>query len=102
MNGLKLKYKTHNTTYIKITALSVKIYSGYVVILHLIIKKIRREKMLDNCNDVLTVKELKEVLRIGFNKVYELIKNGDIKSIRVGNKIIVPKTAVLEYLQTAA
>ena len=28
--------------------------------------------MLDNYNDVLTVKELKEVLRIGFNKAYEL------------------------------
>lgn len=58
--------------------------------------------MLDNYNDVLTTKELKEVLRIGFNKVYELLKNGDIKSLRVGNKIIIPKTAVLEYLQTAA
>lgn len=58
--------------------------------------------MLDNYNDVLTTKELKEVLRIGFNKVYELLKNGKIKSLRVGNKIIIPKSAVLEYLQSAA
>lgn len=58
--------------------------------------------MLDNYNDVLTVKELKEVLRIGFNKVYELLKDGKIKSLRVGNKIIIPKSAVLEYLQSAA
>lgn len=59
-------------------------------------------KMLDNYNDVLTTKELKEILRIGFNKVYELLKNGKIKSLRVGNKIIIPKSAVLEYLQSAA
>lgn len=58
--------------------------------------------MLENYNDVLTPKDLKEILRIGFNKVYDLLKNGDIKSLRVGNKIIIPKTAVLEYLQTAA
>ena len=58
--------------------------------------------MLDNYNDVLTVIELKEVLRIGFNKAYELLNNGDIKSLRIGHKIIIPKTAVIEYLSTAA
>lgn len=58
--------------------------------------------MLENYRDVLTVKELKEVLRIGFNRAYDLLKNGDIKSLRVGNKIIIPKTAVIEYLSTAA
>lgn len=58
--------------------------------------------MLENYRDVLTVKELKEVLRIGFNRAYDLLKNGDIKSLRVGNKIIIPKTAVLEYLSNAA
>lgn len=58
--------------------------------------------MLENYKDVLTPRELKEVLRIGFNKVYDLLKKGDIKSLRVGNKIIIPKTAVLKYLQSAA
>lgn len=58
--------------------------------------------MLDNYADVLTPKELKEVLRIGFNKVYELLNNGDIKSLRVGTKIRIPKSAVIEYLQSAA
>lgn len=58
--------------------------------------------MLENYKDVLTVKETKEILRIGFNKVYELLKNGDIRSLRIGKKIIIPKTAVVEYLQTAA
>ena len=41
--------------------------------------------MLTNYNDVLTVKELKDILRIGFNKTYELLKKGDIKSLRVGH-----------------
>ena len=58
--------------------------------------------MLTNYNDVLTVKELKDILRIGLNKTYELLNKGDIKSLRVGHKIIIPKTAVIEYLSTAA
>lgn len=58
--------------------------------------------MLENYKDVLTPRELKEILRIGFNSIYKLLKKGDIKSLKIGNKIIIPKTAVLEYLQTAA
>lgn len=57
--------------------------------------------MLENYRDVLTPRELKDILRIGFNKVYDLLKNGDIKSLKIGNKIIIPKTAVIEYLSTA-
>ncbi len=48
--------------------------------------------------DVLTVKDVIRLLRIGKNSAYELIKKGAIGSIRAGNKIIVPKTCLIEFL----
>lgn len=56
--------------------------------------------MFDNYADVMTVDELKEVLRIGRNAAYELIKNGSIKHIRVGKKILIPKQNVIDFLQS--
>jgi len=41
--------------------------------------------------DVLTPENLKEILHIGMNKVYELLQNGEIKSIRVGTKYRITK-----------
>lgn len=58
--------------------------------------------MLENYKDVLTPRELKDILRIGYNSVYALLKKGDIKSLKIGNKIIIPKTAVIEFLENAA
>lgn len=58
--------------------------------------------MLENYGDVLTPRELKEVLRIGFNKVYDLLKKGDIKSLKIGSKIIIPKIEVVKFLEKAA
>ena len=55
--------------------------------------------MLDNYKDVLTTKELQAVLPIGRSLIYKLLKNGSIKSIRVGTRIIIPKQAVIDFLQ---
>lgn len=38
------------------------------------------------------------VLCIGRNTAYELVRSGQIRSIRVGRNIRVPKEAVAEYL----
>lgn len=54
--------------------------------------------MLENCNDILTVKDLCALLPIGRSKIYELLKNGTIKSVRIGTKIIIPKQNILEFL----
>ena len=54
--------------------------------------------MFKNEKDILTVPDVIRLLRIGKNTVYDLIKNGKIKSIRQGKKIIVPKVCLIEYL----
>ena len=54
--------------------------------------------MLEKYNDTLKVKELCEVLNIGENKAYELLKTKTIYSIRCGRKYIIPKISVINYL----
>lgn len=46
---------------------------------------------------LLTVEEVAERLRIGRTKAYELVKDGEIESVRIGRLRRVPKAAVDEY-----
>ncbi|MGB8267170.1 MAG: helix-turn-helix domain-containing protein [Candidatus Velthaea sp.] len=48
--------------------------------------------------EILTPRELIEFLPIGRNAVYDALKTGAIKSIRVGQKFLVAKAAVREFL----
>lgn len=45
-----------------------------------------------------TVEEAAEILGIGRNLAYEGVKNGDIPSIRIGKRIVVPKAALKKKL----
>ena len=55
--------------------------------------------MLNKYNDILTVEELCEVLRIGKNTAYKLLKSGEIKSIKIGKVYKIPKKSVRKYLE---
>ena len=48
---------------------------------------------------VLSVDELTEILGIGRNTAYDLIRCGRIRSVRIGHKIRIPKDSLLEFLQ---
>ena len=60
-----------------------------------------KEEMFNSYPDVLEVEEVQEMLRIGRNAIYKLLKKGDIKSLRVGKKYIIPKISVINFLTTA-
>ena len=47
---------------------------------------------------VLSVPELAEVLHIGRNAAYELVKSGQIRCVRIGRNIRIPQSALLDYL----
>jgi len=47
---------------------------------------------------VLQVKDLQKILSISHNTAYALIRSGEIRSIRIGRKYIIPKDAVVQYL----
>jgi len=54
--------------------------------------------MFENYSDVVTVEQLSEMLKIGRNTAYELVRANIIPSVRVGRGIRIPKTAIITYL----
>lgn len=58
-------------------------------------------KMFENYNDVLTVNELKDILRVGKGTAYKLIKDNKIKSIKIEKKILILKEDLINFLTAA-
>ena len=54
--------------------------------------------MFKNYDDILTVDDLKEILKIGRNVAYALVNNGTIKSIRINRQFRIPKQFLMDYL----
>lgn len=48
--------------------------------------------------DLMTVKEIQNILHIGRSKAYAMLQNGEIKSIRAGVKYLIPKPYLIEFL----
>lgn len=46
----------------------------------------------------LRVEDLMLILGIGRNTAYELVRSGQIRSVRIGRQLRIPKEAVQEYL----
>ena len=46
----------------------------------------------------LRVEDLMPILGIGRNTAYELVRSGQIRNIKIGRQIRVPKEAVIDYL----
>ena len=45
------------------------------------------------------VEDLMPILGIGRNTAYELIRSGQIRSVRIGRQIRIPRDALLEFLR---
>ena len=56
--------------------------------------------LLNQENDILTVDDLCEVLRIGKNAAYKLINSGKIKCYRINRVWKIPKVSVIKYIDS--
>ena len=56
--------------------------------------------MLSDYPDIMTVEEVTDALRVGFNALYELLNTGKLKGFRNGRVWLVPKAAVVEFIRT--
>lgn len=56
----------------------------------------------ENLPLVLSGPELASVLDIGVNTAYTLVSSGQIRARRIGRRIRIPRSAVLEYLDNAS
>ena len=54
--------------------------------------------MFDKYPDVLTVDQVCDALSIGKNTVYQLLKENQIKHIKVGKKFLVPKIFLIDFI----
>ena len=52
----------------------------------------------ENLPEVLTVSEAAELLRIGRNAAYEAVRCGEIPSVRIGRRILVPRAGLEQLL----
>ena len=55
--------------------------------------------MFNEYSDVITVDELCEMLRVGRNKAYDLLRSGKIKAFRCGRTWVISKDAVVEFVK---
>lgn len=53
--------------------------------------------MFEQYEDILTVDEACEALRIGYNAIYELLGKGELKAYRNGRVWRIPKASIVEY-----
>jgi len=56
--------------------------------------------MLNDYPDVLSTKEVMEILDIGKNSLYILLNSGKLRAARVGKVWKIPKEAIEEYFVT--
>ncbi len=58
--------------------------------------------MLEEYQDILTVDEACEAMRMGYNAIYEILKSGQLKAYRVGRRWRIPKSAILKFISENA
>lgn len=64
-------------------------------------KKIN-SKMLRGCSDLMTPKQVQDILQIGRGKMYKLINSNQLKVLRIGREYRIPKVYLLDYLNENA
>lgn len=60
--------------------------------------KIDNNSMFAEYPDVLSIEQLQEMLHIGRNTAYDLLKDSTIKTIKIGKKYIIPKASVINFI----
>ena len=55
---------------------------------------------LDEYGDVLSPKDVHDILSIGYNKTYELLKTGTIKNFKIGRERKIPKHCLENYINS--
>ena len=57
--------------------------------------------MFNDYPDVLTIEDLQIALNIGRSTAYRLIRSGDIRHLRIGKNIKIPRRYLVEYIHEA-
>ena len=58
-------------------------------------------ELFERYPDVMTVHQAREALGVGRTGVYKLIDQGQLKCFKIGNAYKIPKTALIEYVNSS-
>ena len=58
--------------------------------------------MIEQYPDILTVEEVCEALRMGFNAVYDLLNEGKLKAYKNGRVWRITKQALIQYVSESS
>lgn len=61
----------------------------------------RRPTPMSAESATLTPQESRKITRFGANYTYQLLSNGTMPAIKVGNRYFIPKVALLRWLESA-
>lgn len=56
------------------------------------------QMMFPDYPDIVTVRQLREMLGISRQLAYDLINDGDLKAIKIGNSFKIPKVSVINFV----
>ena len=54
---------------------------------------------IEDLPDLLTVRETAGFTRIGIRQAYELVRSGELPSVRLGRSIRIPKRALVRFVR---
>ena len=60
--------------------------------------KLNKAEILSSYQDILIFDELVEILNVGVNTTYELLRNKKIYSQKIGREYKIPKLCVIDYI----
>ena len=55
--------------------------------------------MYENIPEIMTLRECRDILRIGKNTMLELLHEGRIEGFKVGNRWKIPKESLVEFIK---
>ena len=55
-------------------------------------------KMFEQYDDILTIEEVAELLRIGMTQAYRIVRSGNLKGYKEGKDWKIPKKALINYV----
>ena len=54
--------------------------------------------MFESYDDILTIEEVAELLRIGMTQAYQIVRSGSLKGYKEGKDWKIPKQALINYV----
>ena len=59
-------------------------------------------ELLTNTPDVLTVMEAAETLKVGRTTMYRLVRDGKVKHLKIGRKVLIPRKYLQIFIEKSA